>query len=318
MWKFLQRRDQQGSAQDVDPAASMSLLNQLLANPLDAAYTHYEPDSGRLGAWHKALVVVFSCALGLASVSVVGTLRNLSTKDVEEELRSQARSKQEAVEALQLDVSALSAAAHTDSATTRSTALAPGLALANSLDPASGPGLIVTLKDSESAAVVGTNAGRVRDIDLNVVVNALWSAGAEGIAINDIRIGPGTFIRQAGSVILMNITPIQSPYVISAIGDANAMSVALVRGASGDFLSSAASVSGFTLTTAGSLNIELPALDLRVTHTVQAVTEESESSPGDNAAAGQPLETATDAASGRAPDADTAAEDPHLGEEGDY
>ncbi len=267
-----------GAGEGEDPAASMSLLNQLLANPLDLGYTHYEePASGALKAWHKVLVVLFSIALGLASVTAVSALRAASEHDVADELRDQAKSRQFAVETLQSDLSALSARANRTSSSNASADLAPSLALANSLKAAQGPGLVVTLKDSEAAPKNGTTAGQVRDIDLNVVVNALWSAGAEAIAINDIRIGPGTFIRQAGSVILINITPIQSPYVVTAIGDANPMSVALVRGSTGDFLSSASSVNGIALTSAADSSLSLPALDLRVTRTVQTLdTSEGE------------------------------------------
>ena len=51
-----------------------------------------------------------------------------------------------------------------------------------------------------------------------MVVNAMWGAGAEAVSINGQRIGPTTFVRTAGSVILVNITPVSSPYVVSAIG----------------------------------------------------------------------------------------------------
>lgn len=257
-----------GAGEGEDPAASMSLLNQLLANPLDLGYTHYEESSsGALKVWHRVLVVLFSIALGLASVTAVSALRAASEHDVTDDLRDQAKSRQFAVETLQSDLKALSARANRTSTSNASADLAPSLALANSLEAARGPGLVVTLKDSEAAPKNGTTAGQVRDIDLNVVVNALWSAGAEAIAINDIRIGPGTFIRQAGSVILINITPIQSPYVVTAIGDANPMSVALVRGSTGDFLSSASSVNGIALTSAADSSLSVPALDLRVTRT---------------------------------------------------
>ncbi len=252
-----------------DLAASMSLLTQLLTNPLDLGYTHYEEAAGPLKIWHKVLVVVFSVALGLASVAAVSALRIASKHDVTEDLREQALSRQEAVETLQSDVSALSARAHRSSHLDASAQLPPALALANSLDARQGPGLIVTLKDSEIATQKGTPA-QVRDIDLNVVVNALWSAGAEAIAINDIRIGPGTFIRQAGSVILINITPIHSPYTIAAIGEANPLSVALVKGSTGDFLSSASSVNGIEVTSAANSSVRVPALDLRLTRAAQA------------------------------------------------
>ncbi len=257
-----------------DPAASMSLLTQLLSNPLDAGYTDYaEQAHGLLRWWQRLLVLLFSLALGLGSVAAVGALRDANAHSAASVLVDQAQSKRATVEALQDDVQSLSARVNAAVGTQGAVpALDPNLALANSLTPVDGPGLVVTLKDSESATTLAKGTrGAVRDLDLNVVVNALWSAGAEAIAINGIRIGPGTFIRTAGSVILVNITPVQSPYEVSAIGDANALSVALVRGSTGDFLSSAESVNGITVKTGADSTLELPGLDLRTTREAEAI-----------------------------------------------
>lgn len=251
----------------VDPAASMSLLTQLLANPLDAGYTEYAGHEAKQYWWQRVLVLLFALGLGFASVTAITSLRTASAHDVVNDLRDRAQSQQRIVGSLQDDVQSLSS--RLDTATGEqggASSLDTGLLVANSLAPVSGPGLVVTLKDSESAAALSKSGrGRVRDLDLNVVVNALWGAGAEAIAINGIRVGPGTFIRTAGSVILVNITPVQSPYLVSAIGDANALSVALVRDQTGDFLSSAQSINGITLSTAGNSTLDLPALDLRTT-----------------------------------------------------
>jgi uncharacterized protein YlxW (UPF0749 family) len=51
------------------------------------------------------------------------------------------------------------------------------------------------------------------------VVNALWAAGAEAVAINDERLAPTTTIRAAGEAILVDLRPVTSPYTIRAIGD---------------------------------------------------------------------------------------------------
>lgn len=257
-----------------DPAASMSLLTQLLANPLDAGYTDYSEEAhGLLRWWQRLLVLLFSLALGLGSVAGVGALRDANAHSATSALVDQAQSKRATVESLQDEVQSLSSQVNAAVGTQGAVpALDPDLALANSLTEVTGPGLVVTLKDSESAATLAKGVrGAVRDLDLNIVVNALWSAGAEAIAINGIRIGPGTFIRTAGSVILVNITPVQSPYEVSAIGDANALSVALVRGSTGDFLSSAESVNGITVKTAADSTLELPGLDLRTTREAEAI-----------------------------------------------
>jgi len=99
-----------------------------------------------------------------------------------------------------------------------------------------------------------------------MVVNALWAAGAEAISVNGQRIGPDTFVRTAGSAILVNVTPVSSPYEVAAIGDANALSVALVRGATGDYLSAAQSVTGMTVSSKVSDNLQMEALTLTDSH----------------------------------------------------
>jgi uncharacterized protein YlxW (UPF0749 family) len=91
----------------------------------------------------------------------------------------------------------------------------------------SGPGLEVTVGNAPPAAasdpVGGSEAvaesGLVQDSDLQLVVNALWAAGAEGISINGQRLGSTTTIRQAGGAILVDFRPVSSPYVVRAVGN---------------------------------------------------------------------------------------------------
>ena len=90
-----------------------------------------------------------------------------------------------------------------------------------------GPGLLVTLANADPKAdedpVGGTTAedprGRVRDGDLQLVVNALWAAGAEAVSINGQRLGPLTAIRFAGEAVLVDFKPVTNPYEVSAIGN---------------------------------------------------------------------------------------------------
>lgn len=95
-----------------------------------------------------------------------------------------------------------------------------------------GPGLLVTLANADQKAdadpVGGTSEedprGRVRDGDLQLVVNALWAAGAEAVSINGQRLGPATAIRFAGEVVLVDFRPVTNPYEVSAIGDPGTLS----------------------------------------------------------------------------------------------
>jgi uncharacterized protein YlxW (UPF0749 family) len=80
--------------------------------------------------------------------------------------------------------------------------------------PVSGPGLQFTVSDSPD----GSPDGRVRATDLRRLVNGLWRAGAEAIAINDRRLSAISAIVQANISIQVNRGPLSPPYVVSAIG----------------------------------------------------------------------------------------------------
>jgi uncharacterized protein YlxW (UPF0749 family) len=59
---------------------------------------------------------------------------------------------------------------------------------------------------------------RVKDTDLQLATNALWSLGAEAISINGQRLTATTTIRQAGEAILVDQQPVANPYEVLAIG----------------------------------------------------------------------------------------------------
>ena len=77
------------------------------------------------------------------------------------------------------------------------------------LDPSTGQRVSVPAEDN----------GRLRDRDLQSLVNALWAAGAEAVAIDGERLAPTTTIRAAGEAILVDLRPVQSPYTIAAVGN---------------------------------------------------------------------------------------------------
>ena len=96
-----------------------------------------------------------------------------------------------------------------------------------------GPGLVVTLNDAQRDA-----EGRfprdaspddlvVHQQDIDAVLNAMWSAGAEGIQMQDQRIIGTSAPRCVGNTLLLNGRTYSPPYVISAIGDAGAMQAAI-------------------------------------------------------------------------------------------
>ena len=83
-----------------------------------------------------------------------------------------------------------------------------------------GRGLIVTLSDSGQRAPEGADveAFRIHDVDLQLVVNALFAAGAEAVAVNNSRMVATTPIRSAGDTIVVNFRPLSPPYKVTAIG----------------------------------------------------------------------------------------------------
>lgn len=91
------------------------------------------------------------------------------------------------------------------------------LAVATGALPVTGPGVVVTVYDAKDAGK--SDKGRVQDVDLRLVVNGLWIAGAEAIAINGQRLTATSAIRFAGEAILVAYRPLAPPYRISAIGD---------------------------------------------------------------------------------------------------
>lgn len=88
-----------------------------------------------------------------------------------------------------------------------------------------GEGLEVTLTDPVAPPNLSDSSQRsvggravVLDRDLQSVVNAMWASGAEAVAVNDVRVGPGVTVRQAGGAMLVDNQPVFSPYTVSAIG----------------------------------------------------------------------------------------------------
>ncbi|MEV3903727.1 MULTISPECIES: DUF881 domain-containing protein [unclassified Mycobacterium] len=120
-----------------------------------------------------------------------------------------------------------------DAALAAITARSSTLAEQAGLDPVHGPGLVVTLNDAQRDA-----EGRfprdaapddlvVHQQDIQAVLNALWSAGAEGIQMQDQRIIATSAPRCVGNTLLLNGRTYSPPYVVTAVGDPAAMQAAL-------------------------------------------------------------------------------------------
>lgn len=93
------------------------------------------------------------------------------------------------------------------------------------LTEVTGPGIIITLADSEidSTSVLNSSDLLIHDIDLLKVVNELKNAGAEAISINNQRVILTTPIICGGNIININGEKIGSPFEIKAIGSPEAL-----------------------------------------------------------------------------------------------
>lgn len=91
------------------------------------------------------------------------------------------------------------------------------------LSPLSGPGIEVVVQRTEHAGLGSVDVPVIADEQLLKMVNELYSAGSEAIAINGQRITPVSEIRLAGNHINVNGTPLSPPYRIIAIGDASSL-----------------------------------------------------------------------------------------------
>lgn len=83
-----------------------------------------------------------------------------------------------------------------------------------------GPGLVLQLSDSAMAVPPGQNPTDylVSARDLRSVIEELWLAGAEAIAVNGERVTASGAIIDIGGSVLLNSAYLSPPYQISAIG----------------------------------------------------------------------------------------------------
>ena len=83
-----------------------------------------------------------------------------------------------------------------------------------------GPGLVIQLSDSSAPVPQGDDERDylVSGHDVLAVVEELWLAGAEGVAVNGERVTIATAIVDIGGSVLVNSAYVAPPYQVSAIG----------------------------------------------------------------------------------------------------
>ncbi|WP_275003638.1 DUF881 domain-containing protein [Promicromonospora iranensis] len=231
----------------------MTLLREVTERPLDPGYAQMaqrraagETTSRRGGVGLVGLLLV-AVLLGAATTVAVIDLRAPQPLVAKGRtvLMEQIQERSAEVEALSERSAALSA--EVDSL--QSGGLLPSaLVEINDLDrwvngavPVRGPGMVVRLTDGAGGGLVDPGdapaESRVRDADVQFVVNELWAAGAEAVAVNDERLTSLSAIRNAGDAILVDLQPLNGPtYTIEAVGDPEDMQVEFARSAGMGFL----------------------------------------------------------------------------------
>jgi len=253
------------------PDASMTLLTEVSSSSLDEGYAlvarrraaGLEPAPR---ATSRVLTAVVAAAVGLALCAAALALHQptASAQKAREVLESRIVERNDEVAALQGEIEDLDAqitALQSALAGSASDRLDPGPAVtvAAGQVAVSGPGLRVELADAQgSDPDAPDDDSRVQDVDLQVVVNGLWQAGAEAVAINGQRITSTTAIRSAGSAVLVDLVPLSGPYRVEAVGNAVTLQTGLARSSAGDLLTALRTTYGIGVDVSRQDSLEVP------------------------------------------------------------
>lgn len=208
------------------PDASMDLLTSITRTAVDPDYE--QVSAGRPPRRPALTAVVLAMAAVLVTMAAAMTTQQAPAAQAE---REQLIARVQAAEAQQdqarqriasLDEQVRRAEAQSLPSVSSQQATAEALA---GLRQVSGPGIVVEVDDAPSP--VEGEPARVTDQDLRRLVNGLWEAGAEAIAINGHRISSRTAIRGAGSAITVDYRSLGHPYRVEAIGDPRGLGSAL-------------------------------------------------------------------------------------------
>ena len=129
------------------------------------------------------------------------------------------------------------------------------LRIALGLKAMRGPGVVVRVADPKTQSK-GSNPVVVSYQDIVAVVNELWAAGAEAIAVNGQRLTATTGLSQVSGTVVVNLQRLTGPFDIVAIGDPATLEGALnIRGGLIDGLRAL----GLTITITRRDNLTVPA-----------------------------------------------------------
>jgi uncharacterized protein YlxW (UPF0749 family) len=124
-----------------------------------------------------------------------------------------------------------------------------------------GTGLVIQLEDSTNVVAQGANESdyRVSGRDVRTVVQELWLAGAEAIAVNGERVTVSTAIIDIGGSVLVNSAYLAPPYQLSAIGSRDLYADLSAAPAFADFVRARSEAFGIKISFAQPAEVTVPA-----------------------------------------------------------
>lgn len=150
--------------------------------------------------------------------------------------------------------------------------------------PVHGPGIKLVVDDAKSAESGGgsgpresagfSDTGRVRDRDMQRVINGLWESGAEAVSINGQRLTALSAIRAAGDAILVDNKPLVPPYAVLAVGDGQRLSTRFQNSSDGLYLHALQENFGIRTSISAQDDVQLPAAPSVIVRTAQPVAEQ--------------------------------------------
>ncbi|MEW1830941.1 DUF881 domain-containing protein [Streptomyces sp. NPDC088196] len=278
----------------------MSLLTNVMDHSLDDGYAEAAArkkaagESGMpktlraklglaVGLVLAALVVTVGAAQARVAAPVVAKERQELIDRIDKETTS-ADKLEGSVDTLRDDVSARQRAALKTSGGSGQADLVSMLSGATAVH---GPGVKLVVDDAKEASSGGgdnpretadfSDTGRVRDRDMQRVVNGLWAAGAEAVSINGQRLTALSAIRAAGDAILVDNRPLVPPYTVLAVGDGKRLSTRFQNAADGLYLHALEDNYGIRATIAVESDLRLPAAPSVIVRTAQPRTEKGTS-----------------------------------------
>ena len=161
-----------------------------------------------------------------------------------------------------------------------------------------GTGVVLQLQDSANPVAPGHNAGDylVTARDLRTVVEQLWLAGAEAVAINGERVLGATAILDIGGTVLVNSAYLVPPYQVAAIGPTDLYERLSSRDAFREFVRARAEAFGVRISFAELDTVRVPAyagiVNLRYARPAASPGASASPAPSGNAAAADADESA--------------------------